>query len=237
MAIYLTQLSSNSLDFPPVQSALTEPDGLLAFGGDLSPQRLLNAYRHGIFPWYSPGEPILWWSPSVRAAFDPHHYRPAKSLRKFQRNHAYDVSINYATADVIRSCADTRPPEQTWINPEMQQAYIELANQGYCHSVEVWHHERLVGGFYGIGIGQLFCGESMFSIETNASKIALWHFCDHFSQHDGQMIDCQLMNPHLQSLGAFSLPREDFLQRLLCLKQKSVKTGCFSPQWLTRNHA
>ncbi|QNE01555.1 leucyl/phenylalanyl-tRNA--protein transferase [Vibrio vulnificus] len=237
MAIYLTELDSKSLDFPPAEKALADPNGLLAFGGDLTPERVIAAYHHGIFPWYGPREPILWWSPSTRAVFDPNTFLPAKSLKKFQRKAQYQVSINHATPEVIKLCGNTRPAEETWLNDEMQATYISLALQGVCHSVEVWQDQRLIGGFYGLSIGELFCGESMFSIESNASKIALWYFCEHFSRHNGQLIDCQVMNPHLKSLGAFMLSRKEYLQRLLCLKQKAVETGCFSPQWLTRHHA
>ncbi|MDK2615139.1 leucyl/phenylalanyl-tRNA--protein transferase [Vibrio vulnificus] len=237
MAIYLTELDSKSLDFPPAEKALADPNGLLAFGGDLTPERLIAAYHHGIFPWYGPGEPILWWSPSTRAVFDPNTFLPAKSLKKFQRKAQYQVSINHATPEVIKLCGNTRPAEETWLNDEMQAAYTSLALQGICHSVEVWQDQKLIGGFYGLSIGELFCGESMFSLETNASKIALWYFCRHFSEHGGKLIDCQVMNSHLHSLGAFTLPREEFLQRLLCLKQQRVTSGCFSPQWLKRHNA
>ncbi|MBE4593931.1 leucyl/phenylalanyl-tRNA--protein transferase [Vibrio navarrensis] len=232
MAIYLTELDRKSLDFPPAQNALANPNGLLAFGGDLQPQRLLNAYQQGIFPWYGPGEPILWWSPSPRAVFDPNTFSPAKSLRKFQRKAAYQVSINQATEQVIYMCGTTRAADETWLNEEMREAYTLLSRQGACHSVEVWADGQLIGGFYGISVGQLFCGESMFSTRSNASKIALWYFCHHFARHHGKLIDCQVMNPHLRSLGAFSLHREEFLKRLLCLKKQSLAANCFLPQWL-----
>ncbi|WP_154171682.1 leucyl/phenylalanyl-tRNA--protein transferase [Vibrio metoecus] len=233
MAIYLTELEQEDLSFPSPFTALEEPNGLLAFGGDLSPARIWMAYQNGIFPWYGPNDPILWWSPSPRAVFDPAQFQPAKSVKKFQRQHQYRVSLNLATSNVIELCALTRPADQRWLNSQMRQAYGELAKQGRCHSVEVWQDEQLVGGLYGISVGQLFCGESMFSLATNASKIALWYFCDHFSGHQGQLIDCQVMNPHLESLGATTRSREQFIQSLLSFKEKPVLSGCFEPQWLT----
>ncbi|KJY83127.1 leucyl/phenylalanyl-tRNA--protein transferase [Vibrio galatheae] len=230
MAIYLTELDSNQLWFPSTFDALADPNGLLAFGGDLSTDRLLLAYQHGIFPWYGPGEPILWWSPSPRAVFVPKAFQPAKSLKKFQRKHQYQVCINRATDRVIDYCASTRREDDTWLNEEMRAAYKQLAKQQHCHSVEVWRDGSLIGGFYGLAIGQVFCGESMFSLETNASKIALWYFCRHFAMHGGQLIDCQVLNPHLASLGAIELEREDFMQKLLSFNNKPLRSGCFSQQ-------
>ncbi len=193
MAIYLTELD-DSFAFPSPYEALHDPNGLLAFGGDLNPQRILTGYHQGIFPWYGPGEPILWWSPSPRAVFDPATFTPSKSLKKFQRKQQYKVTLNNATEHVIELCASTRPAEETWLNPEMQASYIALAKQGHCHSVEVWHDDQLVGGLYGISVGQLFCGESMFSLKDNASKVALWYLCEHLASNQGQLIDCQVMN-------------------------------------------
>ncbi|MDF2153668.1 leucyl/phenylalanyl-tRNA--protein transferase [Vibrio sp. CAU 1672] len=231
MTLYLTELD-DTFAFPSPYDALPEPNGLLAFGGDLNPQRILAGYQQGIFPWYGPGEPILWWSPSPRAVFDPLTFQPAKSLKKFQRKQEYRVSINQATAQVIHMCSALRPAEETWLNAEMQAAYTQLAAAGHCHSVEVWHDNLLVGGLYGIGVGQVFCGESMFSLRDNASKIALWYFCRHFADRGGRLIDCQVMNPHLRSLGAFELERDDFLQKLLSLKEQSTDVGTFDPQFL-----
>lgn len=233
MAIYLTELALEHFDFPSPYSALKEPNGLLAFGGDLNPTRIYQGYQQGIFPWFGPGEPILWWSPSPRAVFDPKTFTPAKSVKKFQRKHQYTVSINHATTDVIEMCAAVRSPQETWLNEPMRQAYGQLAREGKCHSVEVWQHDTLVGGLYGIEVGQLFCGESMFSTATNASKIALWYFCHHFSTHQGKLIDCQVMNPHLKSLGAKELSRDNFMQSLLSLKEQHVTERCFQPQWLS----
>lgn len=233
MAIYLTELDCDELWFPSSFDALDDPNGLLAFGGDLSSERLLLAYQNGIFPWYGPGEPILWWSPSPRAVFDPKTFQPSKSLKKFQRKHQYQVTINHATEQVIDYCASTRSKEETWLNEEMRSAYKQLAQQGHCHSVEVWKDDTLIGGLYGLAIGQVFCGESMFSLATNASKIALWYFCEHFQRHQGQLIDCQVLNPHLASLGAIELNRQDFSQRLLSFNSKPLLENCFLKQALT----
>lgn len=233
MAIYLTELDIDQLWFPSPFNALDDPNGLLAFGGDLNPERIHLAYQHGIFPWYGPGEPILWWSPSPRAIFNPKTFVAAKSLKKFQRKHKYRVSINHATSAVIDYCSSTRSAEETWLNDEMRHAYKQLAKAGICHSVEVWQDETLIGGLYGLSIGQVFCGESMFSLQTNASKIALWYFCEHFSKCAGQLIDCQVMNDHLESLGAIELEREEFMQKLLSFKEEAVTTNCFIKQWLT----
>ncbi|KGY12872.1 leucyl/phenylalanyl-tRNA--protein transferase [Vibrio tubiashii] len=233
MAIYLTELDCDELWFPSSFDALDDPNGLLAFGGDLSSERLLLAYQNGIFPWYGPGEPILWWSPSPRAVFDPKTFQPAKSLKKFQRKHQYQVTINHATDQVIDYCASTRSKEETWLNEEMRTAYKQLAQQAHCHSVEVWKDNTLIGGLYGLAIGQVFCGESMFSLATNASKIALWYFCEHFKRHQGQLIDCQVLNPHLASLGAIELNRQDFSQRLLSFNSKPLLENCFLKQALT----
>jgi len=232
MTIYLPELADNNFSFPSPYEALEDPNGLLAFGGDLDPERIYSAYQNGIFPWYGPGEPILWWSPSPRAVFVPNTFKPAKSLKKFQRKHQYLVSINHATQQVIDMCAATRSADQTWIHPEMRSAYGTLAEQGRCHSVEVWENHTLIGGLYGVQIGQIFCGESMFSTRTNASKIALWYFCHHFAKHSGKLIDCQVMNPHLESLGATELPRNEFMNSLLSYKEQSVQQTCFNRQWL-----
>ncbi|NLS11310.1 leucyl/phenylalanyl-tRNA--protein transferase [Vibrio sp. SM6] len=230
MTIILNELASGSVDFPPTSAALAEPNGLLAYGGDLTPHRLLNAYANGIFPWYGPNEPILWWSPSPRAVFYPDQFAPSRSLRKFQRRARYQVTLNFATPKVIDLCAATRSAEETWLNSEMRHAYKQLIPLGACHSVEVWDGNQLIGGLYGILSGQLFCGESMFSLASNASKIALWYFCDHFAKQGGKLIDCQVMNPHLASLGAITLERDDFLAQLNTLKNRPLAVNTMTPQ-------
>ncbi|WP_041393977.1 leucyl/phenylalanyl-tRNA--protein transferase [Photobacterium profundum] len=232
MAIYLPELDPENTLFPKPETALDEPNGLLAFGGDLQPARLLAAYRQGIFPWYSNGEPILWWSPAPRAIFLPNEFKPSKSLRKFYRKSGYQITLNNACHDVIRQCANCRSPEETWITEDMIQAYQTMHNLGHCHSVEVWHQDKLVGGFYGLQIGSVFCGESMFSLADNASKIALWFFCRHFSNQGGTLIDCQVMNNHLESLGALEIPRAPFMQQLHQQRAAIIKPNSFVPQTL-----
>lgn len=206
----LPLLDLSDTEFPPIEIAQQDPDGLLAWGGNLSPQRLINAYRSGIFPWYSIDDPILWWSPSERGVFYPQKFKPSRSLRKFQRKTQYQITFNQVTSQVINLCASTRSDEETWITHEMIDAYVHLAELGWCHSVEVWHKNKLVGGLYGLIIGGIFCGESMFSLADNASKVALWWLCENFATVGGKLIDCQMMNPHLASLGAEPLPRSEF---------------------------
>ncbi|MDG3088377.1 leucyl/phenylalanyl-tRNA--protein transferase [Vibrio hannami] len=233
MTIYLPELDSYSLAFPPANDALSDPNGLLAMGGDLRPERLVAAYNQGIFPWYSPHEPILWWSPSPRAVLLPREFRPSRSLKRYFRKFGYRVSINKATKEVIRLCADLRPEEETWIGADMLAAYQVLSELGKCHSVEVWDADELIGGMYGIAVGGIFCGESMFSKKSNASKIALWKFCEHFTACGGELLDCQVLNPHTESLGAFEISRQDYLVHLEKLKNKSISPDCFNTQWLT----
>ncbi|MGL4545528.1 MAG: leucyl/phenylalanyl-tRNA--protein transferase [Plesiomonas sp.] len=209
----LTQLSLTDTYFPSPELALTDPDGLLAYGGDLRPARLLAAYQQGIFPWFSDQEPILWWSPNPRAVFFPATLSPNRSMRKWLAKMPYKITLNQAFSAVIEQCAAVRQGN-TWISADICQAYTHLHQQGIAHSVEVWQGDNLVGGLYGIAMGQLFCGESMFSLQPNASKTALLVFNHHFQQAQGKLIDCQVMNPHLASLGAQTLPRTVFLQQL-----------------------
>lgn len=233
MTIHLPCLDDINAAFPDVASALAVPNGLLAFGGDLSPERILDAYQHGIFPWFSDNEPILWWSPNSRAVIEPHIYKPAKSLRKHYRRTNLTVTLNQATEQVIQLCASTRPVEQTWITQEMIDAYIQLARLGHCHSVEVWRDGELTGGLYGLKLGRVFCGESMFSLQSNASKVAFWHLCRYFSSVGGQLIDCQMMNPHLQSLGVTEISRTRFIKRLNQLKSQDIEIDGFHPRTIT----
>jgi leucyl/phenylalanyl-tRNA---protein transferase len=205
--------------FPPVERALTEPrgpNGLLAAGGDLSPQRILAAYRLGIFPWYSAGEPILWWSPDPRMVLFPHEFRITRSLAKVLRNADYEVRLDTAFAEVVAACAGTPRDGQagTWITAEMQAAYCRLHELGYAHSVETWMAGKLVGGLYGVALGRAFFGESMFSHRRDASKIALAHLCEHLKRLEFGIIDCQMETAHLASLGARPIPRSDFVALL-----------------------
>jgi len=205
--------------FPPVDTALAEPNGLLAAGADLSPQRLVAAYRRGVFPWFAPGEPILWWSPDPRMALFPDRIKISRSLTKTLRNADYTVRLDTAFEHVIGACAGTPRAGQngTWISGAMQAAYLRLHALGIAHSVETWHAGKLVGGLYGIALGRAFFGESMFAHRTDASKIALAHLCAHLVARNFGIIDCQMETAHLASLGARPIPREEFLARIATL--------------------
>jgi leucyl/phenylalanyl-tRNA--protein transferase len=201
--------------FPPSSEALDEPNGLLAGGGDLSPQRLLNAYRRGIFPWYSEESPILWWSPAPRCVIYPLNvYSSSRTRRRFNTGR-YRLSVNQAFPEVIRACAEPRPGDNgTWITPGMEQAYIDLHGMGHAHSLEVWTEGKLVGGIYGIAIGSAFFGESMFSGHTDGSKIALIALCKLLTRARIGLLDCQVSNPHLIRMGAVEIDRETFESEL-----------------------
>ncbi len=201
--------------FPDPRLALTEPDGLLAVGGDLSRKRLLSAYQQGIFPWFSDDQPILWWSPDPRCVIYPPLLNVSRSMRKVLRKSEYRITFDSAFKEVMRACAAPRSDQQgTWITEEMFQAYSELHRQGDAHSVECWYQDELVGGLYGIAIGQVFFGESMFSHRSNASKAAFITLVEQLIEWDYQLIDCQLQSEHLESLGAQAIPRTTFLEQL-----------------------
>lgn len=201
--------------FPPVASALREPDGLLCAGGDLSIARLLEAYRRGIFPWYSVGQPILWWSPDPRAVLFPDELKVSRSLAKTLRNRGFEVTSDRSFAAVMRCCSDSDlRPEGTWISPAMMSAYQALHDLGYAHSVETWLDGRLVGGLYGVALGRVFFGESMFSLERDASKVALKRLVETCLARGVELIDCQVASQHLASLGAREIPRHEFVARL-----------------------
>jgi leucyl/phenylalanyl-tRNA--protein transferase len=201
--------------FPDPRSALHEPNGLLAFGGDLSPARLLAAYSQGIFPWYGEQEPILWWSPDPRCVFRTGALHINRSLRRQLRGKPWQVSVDRAFEEVIHACAAPRDGHAgTWILPEMIDAYIELHRLGHAHSVEVWDGTRLVGGVYGLAVGQLFCGESMFSAESGGSKLALMALAGLLRQWGWPLIDAQVANAHTLGLGAGEIPRERYLQEV-----------------------
>ena len=201
--------------FPPVDTALTDPDGLLCAGGDLSPARLLEAYRRGIFPWFSEGQPILWWSPDPRAVLYPAEFKVSRSLAKTIRNRGFTVTVDRAFGRVMELCADARlRPEGTWISPQMLAAYRRLHELGHAHSYETWENDRLIGGLYGIALGQAFFGESMFSLERDASKVALATLVRDMIARGGRVIDCQVASAHLERLGARSVPRRRFVREL-----------------------
>ena len=211
----LTWLRPDNIDFPPPARALADPNGLLAIGGDLSVPRLLSAYRQGIFPWYQDGQPLLWWCPDPRTVLYPESLHVSRSMRKFMRQTQLTVSFDRAFASVMRGCAEPRDyTDATWITDEMHEAYCDLHRLGYAHSVEVWDGQALVGGLYGVALGRVFFGESMFSRVTNASKLAFIQLVEQLRRWDFQLIDCQMPTDHLFSLGAQSIRREAFRREL-----------------------
>ena len=213
--MFMLESDSTDLRFPPVERA--SPEGLLAVGGDLRAERLLEAYRHGIFPWYNPGQPILWWSPDPRAVLFPAKLRVSRSLRKTLRQQKFNGTFDKAFRDVLVSCAQPRrqyPSGGTWITPEMIEAYCALHERGLAHSIESWLEGKLVGGLYGVALGGIFFGESMFSRVTDASKIAFVHLVRHLEHWGFSLIDCQLPSAHLFSLGAEEIRRQEFMQQL-----------------------
>lgn len=202
-------------NFPSVEDALAEPDGLLAAGGDLSPSRLLAAYRNGIFPWFSDGQPILWWSPDPRCVLRPADLHVSRRLQRQIRGSTAELRFNTAFGAVIRACAGERKSQQgTWISDDMISAYEQLHTGGWAHSIEIWQDDDLVGGLYGIYMGRVFFGESMFSARPNASKIALLGLIKHTPEKALELIDCQVVSPHLLTLGASMIARRDFTRIL-----------------------
>jgi leucyl/phenylalanyl-tRNA--protein transferase len=201
--------------FPPVHLAMRDPNGLLAIGGDLTSARLLRAYSQGIFPWYNPDEPILWWCPNPRAVLTPDSLHISRSTAKAIRRADYAVTLDQAFGDVLEACAGVRSRSRgTWLGEEMKRAYRQLHAEGHAHSLELWRDRQLIGGLYGIALGRVFFGESMFSHADNASKIALHWLARQLKQWQFEMIDCQVSSAHLMSLGAQELPRDTFLRKL-----------------------
>jgi leucyl/phenylalanyl-tRNA---protein transferase len=215
--------------FPPLEEALEEPAGLLAAGGDLSPERLIAAYRRGIFPWYSPGQPVLWWSPDPRAVLFPEEFRLTRSLSKTLRNGGFSATLDRDFSAVIDGCAAPRAASPgTWITSEMRSAYLELHRLGRAHSVEVWRDGTLAGGLYGVRLGGIFFGESMFRRERDASKVALATLVQAARASALAVVDCQLPSRHLTSLGARAIPRRQF-QALLREHVDSPSTPLLLP--------
>lgn len=216
----IPRLEMHDTTFPPVESALTDPNGLLAVGGDLSPERLIAAYRKGIFPWYEDPQPILWWSPNPRAVLFPGNIKVSRSLRKSLRRRGFTVTGDCAFRQVMEQCAHTPRQKQsgTWITSSMMEAYCELHQRGMAHSVETWLAGELVGGLYGVAIGKAFFGESMFSTTTDASKVAFVHLARQLQLWHFGVIDCQVSNPHLFSLGAEEIER----RRFSCLLEENI---------------
>lgn len=200
--------------FPPVTEAM--PDGLLAIGGDLNPERLLLAYRSGIFPWYNEDEPPLWWSPDPRFVLFPDELKVSKSMRRIMKSNEFEFRVDTAFDDVIQNCSDIKRKgmDGTWISDEVVEAYTTLHKLGYVHSAEAWHSSKLVGGLYGVSLGKIFFGESMFSLKSNASKFAFIKWVELLKEQGTVLIDCQVYTAHLQSLGAGMIPREQFISIL-----------------------
>ena len=202
-------------DFPNPETALNDPDGLLAVGGNLLPETLISAYRQGIFPWFEDHQPVLWWSPSVRGVFTKGDIYVSRSLAKAWRNNNFQITTDFDFEGVVAACAEPRrSSDGTWITTGMQRAYARLHRLGHAHSLEVWREGELIGGLYGVCVGSIFCGESMFSRRSNASKIALVALAHTLFSSGFRMIDCQLSNPHLESMGSRELPRSRFLTAL-----------------------
>ncbi|WP_416304910.1 leucyl/phenylalanyl-tRNA--protein transferase [Neptunicella sp. SCSIO 80796] len=214
MSIQLTHLS-HKLNFPDVETALDDPDGLLAFGGDLSPARLLLAYRNGIFPWFGEDEPIMWWSPSIRGILNLAEFHCSRSLAKLVRQQSYRVTLNADFNQVIQTCSGIpRTDNGTWITQSMIAAYQQLHRLGYAHSVEVWQQDQLVGGLYGVAVGKVFCGESMFHQQANCSKLAMYWLVEYLQSNRFDFIDCQMVTPHLATMGVKGVKRSEFVKRL-----------------------
>lgn len=225
------------MEFPPASLAAEDPPGLLAVGGDLSSERLLAAYANGIFPWFSDDSPILWWSPDPRMVLKPGEVHASQSMRKLIRqqrfsNTPFAVTMDNDFAGVMRLCADMREHhEGTWITHSMQQAYIELHKLGFAHSLEVTQNGKLLGGLYGVSLGRMFFGESMFSLAPNTSKLAFIALCAQLEAWGFRLIDCQLPTDHLLSLGAHPMPRKDFLTELAAGKNETPDTAALSARW------
>ena len=233
MTSMIYQLHPTDIGFPDTSLALVDPNGLLAVGGDLSAKRLLNAYHNGIFPWYSDGEPLMWWSPNPRGILRFEDFHINRSFAKFLRKMPFTLSVNKAFEDVITLCSTvSRHDDGTWITGEMINAYIQLHQMGHAHSFEVWQDNTLVGGLYGVMVGGCFCGESMFHLSPNASKVAYWALVQWMQQHQAHFIDCQMQNDFLQTLGVSEISRELYLEKLLKAQQFVVPQGMFEPQFI-----
>lgn len=217
-----------SYGFPDTEEALSDPDGLLAAGGDLSIPTLLEAYEHGIFPWFSTGQPILWWSPNPRTVMYPGSVRVSRSLRRTINRSVFRVSMDRNFSAVIAGCAEPRPGQcGTWLTGEMIDAYRELSRHGYAHSVECWHDGELAGGLYGLAIGRVFFGESMFSRRADASKVALVYLMHNLQRWDYALVDCQIYSEHLERLGAVRIPRHEFIDKLRILCGEAPETAAW----------
>ena len=222
--LFLVKRRKMSIKFPCLDDALDDPNGLLAIGGDLSEKRLISAYQQGIFPWVNHGQPILWWSPNPRCVLLPNTIHVSRSLKKKINSNIFHITYNKEFKNVIHECSINRKDDDTWLTSSMQDAYIRLHEIGYAHSIECWAHEKLVGGLYGIAMGKVFFGESMYSRVSDASKIILASLMDRLALMDFQLLDCQVESNHLKSLGARLIPREKFscVLKKYCNLTKSI---------------
>jgi len=226
---HLPWLDLNNIDFPDAETAWEEPNGILAVGGDLSEKRLIEAYCHGIFPWYNEDEPILWWSPDPRCVIKPDQAKISRSLKKTLNKNKFVVTFDQCFEQIIDACAAPRielaeDETGTWISNDMKQAYLSLHRSGYAHSVETWLDDKLVGGIYGLAIGKVFFGESMFSTATDASKVAFITLCQTLKNKEFELIDGQVYSPHLETLGFNLIPRNVFIKQLDDLTSQREKT-------------
>ena len=234
MSQFLHTLDNKELAFPPHRFALDEPNGLIAMGGDLSPERLIKAYTDGIFPWFNDGDPLLWWSPNPRAIIKVADVKINRTLKKFINKCPYKVTLNNCFNQVIAKCADAPyRNDDTWILPDMLNAYQQLHQQGFAHSIEVWHEDKLIGGLYGVAINGFFSGESMFYTQTNASKIALVSLINLLNLIGVEFIDCQIQNPFLDSMGAIEISRDEFIQLKSNELNRAVKDGFWHKREIT----
>lgn len=239
MSQVLYQLDDINIAFPPIEGALTEPNGLLALGGDLSSERLIAAYSQGIFPWYSENDPLMWWSPDPRAIIDIASLRINRTLRKAINKSPFHITLNQDFCQVTRFCANAPfRKDGTWILPEMEAAYLRLHQQGYAHSIEIWHTDEqknkvLVGGLYGVSINGFFSGESMFYTKSNASKFALIALGQLLESVGINFIDCQLLNPFLEDMGAKEISRDSFIHKQRDVLTKKMPTDFWQPRTLT----
>ena len=230
-------LDQHNVRFPPVTEALQQPDGLLAMGGNLDIETLVNAYQSGIFPWYNEGEPLLWWSPDPRMVVRPDNIHISSSMKRLLKKHTYTVTFDTSFRAVIDACSEPREGQNgTWITEEMKQAYCRLHSAGYAHSIEVWDHEQLIGGLYGVAIGKVFFGESMFSRASNSSKLAMIYLCGELDLRGFKLIDCQVPSKHLESLGATLITRNIFIKQLndYCRYPISDANWKLTWQWTAR---
>lgn len=227
-------LSSNSSTFPDLSSALDEPNGLLAFGDDLSPERIIQAYQLGIFPWFSDGDPVMWWSPDPRAIINIAQLNINKTLQKVLKRALFTVTLNQDFNQVIELCADAPfRREETWIVNPMLAAYKALHLQGKAHSIEVWQEQQLVGGLYGVAVNGYFSGESMFYRQSNASKVALVYLASLLKSINIELIDCQMLNPFLASMGCIEIPRQKFIKQQVAAKSCIPPINFWQPRQLT----